>query len=147
MLLAQRLQRDIAVFFLGVRVALGFERAQGGDEFRARLRRLDDGVDVAALGGDVGIGEALAELGDFFAAQALAIGFGRALEFALVDDVDRAFGAHHGDFGRGPGEIRVGADVFAGHDAVGAAIGLARDHGQLRDGGFGKRDRATSRRA
>jgi hypothetical protein len=37
------------VFFLGVGVALGFERPQGGDEFRARLGRLDDGVGVPSL--------------------------------------------------------------------------------------------------
>ena len=53
------------MFSFGVRVALGFERAQGGDEFRARLRRFDHGVDVAAFGGDVGIGKALAKLLDF----------------------------------------------------------------------------------
>ena len=127
------------MFLFWVGVALVFERAQRGDEFRARLGRLDDGVDVAALGGDVGIGEALAELGDFFSAQALAVGFGGAVEFALVDDVDGALGAHDGNFGGGPGEVRVGANVFAGHDAVGAAVGFARDHRQLRDGGFGKR--------
>ena len=28
--------------------------------------------------------------------------------------------------------------MLAGHDVVGAAVGLAENHGQLRDGGFGK---------
>ena len=66
------------MFLFGVRVALGFEGAEGGDEFRAGLRGLDHGVDVTAFGGDVGIGEALAELGGFFAAQTLAGRFRRA---------------------------------------------------------------------
>ena len=126
------------MFFAGVGVALVFEGAQGGDELGAGLRGLDDGVDVAALGGDVGIGEALAEIVDFFAAQLFAVGFGGAVDFALVDDIDRAFRAHHGDFRGGPGEIDVGADVLGGHDAIRAAIGFARDHRDFRDGGFGE---------
>ena len=36
------------------------------------MGRLDDGVDVTALGGDVGIGKSLAELSDLLAPQTLA---------------------------------------------------------------------------
>ena len=39
----------------------------------------------------------------------------------------------------GIGEVGVAADVLGGHDAVRAAIGLARDHGQLGHGGFAER--------
>src|SRR2546427_651957 len=130
------LQRDVAVFFARVGVAFVFEGAQGGDDFRAGLRRGDDGVNVAALGGDVGIGEALAELGDFFLAEFFALAFGRLIEFALIDDVDGAFRTHDGDFRGGPGKVGVGADVFAGHDAVRAAVGLAGDDRDFRHGGF-----------
>ena len=47
-------------------VALVFERAKRRDQFRPRLARLDDGVDIAALGSHVGICESLPELRDFF---------------------------------------------------------------------------------
>src|SRR6266478_8214118 len=130
-------QRDVAVFFLGVGVALGFQGAEGGDDAGAGGGGLDHGVDVATLGGYEGIGEALAKLADFFAANRFAFGFRNLFQFTLVDDVDRAFGAHHGDFRGGPGEIGVGADVLGGHDAIGAAVGFAGDDGDLGDGGFG----------
>ena len=52
----------------------------------------------------------------------------------LEDDVDRALGAHHRDLGRRPGEVHVAADVLAAHDVVGAAVRLAGDDRQLRDG-------------
>jgi len=72
------------VFLFGIGVALGFEGTQGGDELCARLRWLDHGIDVAAFGGDVGICKALAEFGDFLLAQALPVGFRRAVEEALA---------------------------------------------------------------
>src|SRR6266849_20257 len=130
-------QRDVAVFFLGVGVALGFQGAEGGDDFGAGGGGLDYGVDVAALGGYEGIGEAIAEFGDFFAAHGFAFGLRNFFQFTLVDDVDGAFGAHHGDFRGGPGEIGVGADVLGGHDAIGTAVGFAGDDGDFGDGGFG----------
>ena len=64
------------MLLLGVGVALVFEGAEGGDDAGASVGGLDDGVDVAALGGDEGIGEALAEFGDFFLAELGALGFG-----------------------------------------------------------------------
>jgi hypothetical protein len=63
-----RLQGDVAVFFLGVGVALLGEGAEGGDDLGAGFGRFDDGVDVAALCGYEGIREAVAEFGDFFLA-------------------------------------------------------------------------------
>ncbi len=61
-----------------------------------------------------------------------AAGIVRLGELAAEDDVDRALGPHHGHLGRRPGEVEVGADVLAAHHVVGAAVGLARDHGELR---------------
>src|SRR5262249_58497232 len=84
-----------------------------------------------------GVRKALAELGNLCLAQELALRLRRALELAAVNNVDRAFRSHHRDFSSGPGVIRVGADMLAGHDAVGAAVGLARDDRDFRDGGFG----------
>ena len=71
----------------------------------------------------------------------LRLALGRAQgvrQLAPVDDVDRALRAHHGDLGGGPGEVDVGADVLRAHDAVRAAVGLARDDGDLGHGGFGE---------
>src|SRR2546422_6058399 len=101
-----RSQRDIAVLVFRVGVALGFQGAERGDELGAGLRGLDDGVNVAALGSNVGIGEAFPELSDFFLTQAFALSLGGAVELAFVNDIDRAFRPHHRDFGSGPGEIR-----------------------------------------
>ena len=47
------------------------------------------------------------------------------------------FGAHHRHLGSRPGDVEVGADVLGGHDVVRAAVGLARDDGQLRNGRLG----------
>src|SRR6266478_8506723 len=131
-------QRDVAVFFLGVGIALGFQGAEGGDDAGTGGGGLDDRVDVAALGGYEGIGEAVTEFGDFFAAHRFAFGFRNFLQFTFINNVDCTLGSHDGDFRGGPGEIGVGANVFGGHDAIGAAIGFARDDGDLRDRGFGE---------
>src|SRR6266478_85398 len=130
-------QRDVAVFFLGVGVALGFQGAECGDDAGAGGGGLDDGVDVAALGGYEGIGKAVTEFGDFFAANRFAFGLRNFFQLTFVDDIDRAFGAHHGDFRCGPGEIGVGANVLGGHDAIGAAVSFAGDDRDFGDGGFG----------
>src|SRR6185369_8834399 len=55
-------QRDVAVLPRWVGVTLGLQDHQRGAEPRARVARLDDLVHVAALGGDIGIGELLAVL-------------------------------------------------------------------------------------
>src|SRR5262249_7167118 len=96
-------QRDVSVFLLGIDVTLRFEGAQGGDDLRAGLGGLDDSVDIAAFGGDVGVRKALAELGNLCLAQELALRLRRALELAAVNNVDRAFRSHHRDFSSGPG--------------------------------------------
>ena len=55
------------------------------------------------------------------------------------EDVDGTLGAHDGDLGGRPGEVDVSAEVLGAHDVVGAAVGLAGDDGDLRDGGLGIR--------
>ena len=125
-------------FFGGFRSRLFSSVAERLNQLAARRARQDDFVDEAELGRHVGVGELLAVLGAPSAAR-IAAGSAALLDLALVDDVDRALGAHHGDLGRGPGEVHVGADVLARHHAVGAAVGLARDHGDLRHGGLGER--------
>src|SRR6266478_5194316 len=131
-------QRDVAVFFLGVGVALGFQGAEGGDNSGAGGGGLDYGVDVAALGGYEGVGETVAKFFDFFTAHRFALGFRNFFQLTLVDDVDGAFGAHDRDFRGGPREIGVGADVLGSHDAIGATVGFAGDDSDFGDGGFGE---------
>src|SRR5262249_15843460 len=92
-------------------------------------------VDVAALGGGVGVGEGVLVLGGFLPAQLVGVAGGG--ELAAVEDVDGAGGAHDGDLGGGPGEVEVTAEVLGAHDVVGAAVGLAGDDGDLGHGGLG----------
>ena len=62
------LERNVAVLFRRVLVALVAQHCEGGDHFAARETRLDDLVDVASLGSDVGIRELLFVLRDFLIA-------------------------------------------------------------------------------
>src|SRR5579862_1277055 len=55
---AKRSQRDVPVLAPRARLVLGREQAQRADQARARLVWLEDVVDVAALGRDVGVLEA-----------------------------------------------------------------------------------------
>ena len=91
----------------------------------ARFVRLDHVVDEAAGAGDEGVGELRLVLG--FARREL----GRVALLLAEDDLDRALGAHHRDLGVRPGEVDVAAQVLGAHHVVGAAVGLARDHGDL----------------
>jgi hypothetical protein len=106
------LQRDVAVLLAGIGVALIFEGAECNDDASAGLGRFDDGVYVAAFGGNEGIGEAFAEFGDFFLAQFFSISFRSFVQFAFVDDIYRAFRSHHRNFRHRPGKVCVSADVF-----------------------------------
>src|SRR5207237_1290640 len=56
------LQRNISVLLRRILVALGLQHLQPVDEPFARLARLDHSINIAALGSDVRIGKALAEL-------------------------------------------------------------------------------------
>ena len=57
-----------------VGVAFIFEHLQGGDEFGPGVARLDHLVDVAALGGYVGVGEFGRVFGNQFFAPLLRVG-------------------------------------------------------------------------
>ena len=120
----------------GAGLALGQQRLERGDQLRARLVRDDDVVDVAALGRRVGVGEARLVVADQLLPPLL--GRRRLRDVAAVDDVDRALRAHDGDLRARPGEVEVGEHVLGGHDVVGAAVGLARDDGELRDRRLGE---------
>jgi ABC-type Fe3+-hydroxamate transport system substrate-binding protein len=107
---------------------------------------LDHVVDVAALGGDVGVGEALLVVLAISSARARSSGRRRLGELLAVDDVDRALGPITAISAVGQAKVEVGAEVLGVHDVVGAAVGLAGDHGELRHGRLGSRRRAAWRR-
>src|ERR1035437_3991421 len=120
-----KLEGDVAVLPPRALDLLALQRVQRRDQLGARLLGLDDVVDVAALGCEVGGGELL----DVVLDELFGFGGGvrRGRDFAPEDDVDGTLGAHHGDLGRGPGDVEIGADVLAAHDVVRAAVGLAGD--------------------
>src|SRR3984957_17239373 len=124
---SMELQRNVAVLPWRVGVALAVEHFESADQAAARFAWADDSVDIAALSGDVGIREALAEFRDAlltrfvednglaFLAQRTFLRFRcaqRLREFAAIDDVDCSLRAHHGDLRRGPREVRIGTDVL-----------------------------------
>src|SRR5262249_12131193 len=124
------LERDVAMLLLRQRLAFGRHALERRDQLRAGVARLDDVVQVAERRGHVGVGELRVVLVDELAAYRLRVG--GAFHLFAIEDVDGAVGAHHRDLGRRPGDVVVGADVFARHDLVGAAVRLARDDRQLR---------------
>ena len=125
--------------FLGrVRVALVAEHRQRADEPGARLARPDHLVDVAERRGLVRVGELLAVLGDVArraprpdrppspARRGTRCSTAPSGPITAISAV-------------GIREVDVGADVLGRHDVVGAAVRLARDHGQLGHGRLGER--------
>ena len=102
------------------------------------MRGRDDRVEVAAFGRDVGVHQGVLVVALQLQAQrfdVLAVA-GRLGQLLAVDEAHRAGGAHHCDLRAGPGDVDVAAHVLGAHDAVGAAVGLAGDHGDLGDGGL-----------
>ena len=93
-----------------VLIPLGPEHLQRLDQLLAGLARLDDRIDESTIGGYVGVCQALAELFDLLLANRYAIF--RAVQFALVDDIHRAFRPHHRNFGARPGIVHIRANVL-----------------------------------
>src|SRR5690348_4778976 len=112
-------------------IALVFQSPKSGDDPETSFRGLDDGIDVAFLGRDEGIGKALSKFLDLVLPQAFAIRLGSFIQFSLVDDVHRAFRPHHRNFRRWPGKISVRANMFAGHHAIRPTVSLSGDHRDL----------------
>lgn len=66
----------------------------------------------------------------------MGFGFGGIAEVFAVQDFHRALRAHDGDLGGRPGIVDVAAQMFGGHDAIGAAIGFAGNDGDFGHGRF-----------
>src|SRR5207302_8543037 len=120
---ASPLERDVAVPAGGTAAVLAASFPQGPDQDRARPTRLDHIVDVAALGGDVRVGEALAVVADQL--RAFRGPVLRCFQLTAIDNVDGTFGVHHRNLGGGPGDVDVGANVLLAHDAVRACVVVA----------------------
>lgn len=56
---------------------------------------------------------------------------------AAKDNLHRALGAHHRDFGGRPGIVQIAAQMLRCHHVIGAAIGFARDDGDFGHGRLG----------
>src|SRR6266849_9751761 len=127
-----RSKRYVAVLAGRVFLALVFERLQRRDKTRPRIVRHQHLIYIAQFGGLERIGESAAVIVD--EAGSLGDRVLGLLYLVTKDDVDRALGTHHGDLGARVCVVEIAANVFRGHDVVGAAVGLARDHGDFRHG-------------
>src|SRR5690242_18821502 len=126
------LEGDVAMLLRRVLLALVLQDLERADDFRSRLFRLDDLVDVAELRSLERVRERAPVVGD--EALALLVGILRALELVAEDDVDGALRTHDRYLGGGEREVDVAAEVLGRHDVVGAAVRLAGDDRDLRDG-------------
>src|SRR6202035_4651766 len=117
---------------------LSLQQAQRRRDVAAGVRRRDHRVDVAPLGGDVRVYQSVLVLLLQLQPQrvdVLAV-LGRLAELLAVDEADRAGGTHHGDLCGRPGDVDVAAHVLGTHHAVGAAVSLAGDNGDLGNRGL-----------
>src|SRR5688572_10734079 len=103
-------ERDVAVLSARVVLPLVREDAQRLGDAATRIFGTDHLIDEPELRGLVRTGEERAIVfGELFA---LGLGILGLRELAAEDDVDRTFGAHHRDLGRGIREVDVAADVL-----------------------------------
>jgi len=119
-------QRDIPVFPLGPMSPLVFEKLEASDQPVPCIPRSNDVVDESPLGCHEGIGIRLPVFLCFPGEHLLRIFC--LFDLLAVNDLCRAFGAEHRDFGCGPGKIDITADVFGIHDIVSAAVSLSDDN-------------------
>src|SRR5438128_5148765 len=129
---AHGLQRYVSVLARWALDRLAQAKLEAPHQGAPGLTRLDDVVDVAPLRGHVRVGEAGRVLvHQLLPARGRVRGVG---ELTLVDDVHRRVRSHHCDLRGRPREVQVRAHLLGRHDAVRAAVVLARDDGQLRHG-------------
>src|SRR5207249_6486253 len=107
-------ERTVPVLAPGPGLHLRERGLQRLDQHRARAARLDHVVDIAALCSRVRIREPFLVVRDQLVTT--RVGVTRLFELPPEDDVHGPFRPHHGDLGRGPREVEVGADVLRAHD-------------------------------
>ena len=102
------------------------QRSQCGQQPLASLCRFDHLINKAARCGHIRVEVAFPVL-----LGVTGPGLGRVIclgDLFAVEDAGGPLSPHHGDFGAGPGEGYVCAQLFAAHDYIGAAVGLAGDN-------------------
>src|SRR5258708_14242385 len=104
------LQRNIPMLLRRILIPLSLQHSQRLDQLLTRLARLDNCIHKSAISRHVGIRQPLAKFFNLFLANRFAIF--SALQFAVVDDIPRAFRPHHRNFGARPGIVHVRADVL-----------------------------------
>ena len=133
---SRRSQRDVAVLLRRQRLPLGAQRPQ----------RLGDGDAGLGRGGSPRPRSRVRPRCRGWrgcprtrscAAPAAASGSSAAASSRRYRMLTAPCGAHDRDLRGRPGEVDVAAEVLGAHDVVGAAVGLAGDHGDLRDGRLG----------
>ena len=102
------------------------------------MRGRDHRVQVSALSRDVRIDQGVLVVALQLQPQcvdvlAVARGVG---ELLTVDEAHRAGGSHHRDLRTRPCNVDIATHVLGAHHAVGTAVGLAGDDGDLGDGGL-----------
>ena len=130
-------QRNIAVFLRRVAIPFGLELASAAMSFGRVMRGWmisSTNPRDAAMNGFANFSRNSAT-----GSRAWRPGRPPASSSRSIEDVDGALGAHHRNLGGRIREIEIRPHVLARHDAVGAAVGLARNNGDLRHGRFGKR--------
>src|SRR5205823_13564343 len=93
----------------GILVPLRPQRLQRADETWARVARIDDVVEVAAAGGDVGMRELLAILVDLAVRRPLRVG--AVVDLFAKENLDRALRSHDRDLAGRPRDVVVAPSV------------------------------------
>ena len=91
-------------------IPLILQHLQRLNQFLASFARLDHCIDKPAISCDVGVSQPVAEFLYLLLPHRFAIFSG--VQFALVDDIHRAFRAHHCNLSARPGVVHVGANVL-----------------------------------
>eukprot|EP00123_Amoebidium_parasiticum_P013138 comp21793_c0_seq1/m.30974 comp21793_c0_seq1/g.30974 ORF comp21793_c0_seq1/g.30974 comp21793_c0_seq1/m.30974 type:complete len:426 (+) comp21793_c0_seq1:206-1483(+) len=122
-----RLEGNVAVLLGGVLLGLPLQDLEVLADALAGGGRLDDVINKPS--GSSGEGCAQGRL-------VLALLCSQVLG-PTEDNGHGTLGTHDGNFGRGPCVVGVTAQVLGAHHVVGTTVGLARNHGNLGDGGLG----------
>src|SRR5215472_1964350 len=101
----------VPVLLRRIPITFRLQHGQRLNQLLARIARWDDGIDESAVRDYIRIGEAIAELFDLVAAHLIAVRPGR-VEFAFVNDVDRALRSHHCYLSGRPRIVHIRANMF-----------------------------------
>src|SRR5262245_38058508 len=96
-----------------VGIAFILEHLQPINQLDARVAWLNDFIDIATAGRDIGIVELLCVLRDQLFAPLFRVVC--LLDLAAEENIDRTFWTHHRDFPSWPGIVEVASHMLATH--------------------------------